>query len=75
MDEISPIAHISGLRMPLLLIHDRDDGIYPVSEAILLKKFCERDNLPVRMQIIAGTLEAKHLKTTALIKNFIEANR
>ena len=75
--EISPILHVSKLKVPLLLIHGENDNIYPVSESILLKKFCDKNHLPVHMKIIADTghyFDKKRNILFAQIDNFTKPN-
>lgn len=74
-DEISPISHVSKLKVPLLLIHGENDNIYPVSDSLLLKKFCDKNKIPTCMKIVSGTghyFDKKRNILFALIDNFIK---
>jgi O-Antigen ligase/Phospholipase/Carboxylesterase len=76
-DEISPISQVSKLKVPLLLIHGENDNIYPVSESILLKKFCDKNKLPVHMKIVSGTghyFDKKRNILFASIDNFTKTD-
>lgn len=77
-DEISPISHVSKLKVPLLLIHGANDNIYPVSESLLLKKFCDKNKLPVRIKIVTNTghyFDKKRNILFASINNFTKTNK
>ncbi len=77
-DEISPIAHVAKLKVPLLLIHGENDKTYSINESYLLKKFCDKNKLSVRMQTVANTghdFANTRNRVFALIKNFIKTNK
>ena len=54
-EQISPEAHLKGLKAPLRLIHGRNDEIYPYTDSVTLKKLCDKYEIPATLEIIDGT--------------------
>lgn len=52
--ELSPLEHLSTLKIPLLLIHGERDATNAFTESLRLKTFCDQLHIPVDCRIIKG---------------------
>ena len=55
-DDIAPVATISRIRRPVLLVHGEDDEIVPIDEARQI--FAARGEAPVELMTVSGDHES-----------------
>ena len=53
-DEISPNLHVKDIKIPLLLVHDKNDELYPYTDSIALKNLCDKYGVPASLEIVEG---------------------
>lgn len=70
-DELSPILHINNLKAPLLLIHGSEDKANHPSESLVLKKLCDKNNIPANCKIIKG-VDSHFTNVRGLVFNIID---
>jgi dipeptidyl aminopeptidase/acylaminoacyl peptidase len=77
--EISPAAHVDQVKIPILLIHGRDDTVVPLEQSRLMADALEHAGKPVELIVQPG---ADHwlsrgdtrLQTLEAIMTFLEKN-
>jgi dipeptidyl aminopeptidase/acylaminoacyl peptidase len=53
-DERSPLHHVDGIRVPLLLLQGEEDHVVPPSQAEVMTRALEADGLPVALAMFPG---------------------
>jgi len=51
-EEISPDMHIKDIKASLLLVHGKNDELYPYTDSIALKKLCDKYGVPASLEIV-----------------------
>jgi dipeptidyl aminopeptidase/acylaminoacyl peptidase len=76
---LSPLTHATEVRIPVLLIHGRDDTVVPIDQSRLMAQALQRAGKPVKLVELKGedhwlSLEETRLRTLIETVAFLEAN-
>ena len=66
LDALSPEAHLARLRVPLFLVHGRDDPVVPFTESLRLERAARAAGLPVRLALVGAVAHVEGGGTGAL---------
>jgi dipeptidyl aminopeptidase/acylaminoacyl peptidase len=76
LDEISPLAHVDAVSVPVLLIHGKDDIVVPYQQTELMYNALTKAGKPVELKVLNGedhwlSREPSRVQTLETMVNFL----
>jgi acetyl esterase/lipase len=66
LDALSPETHLGRLRVPLFLVHGRDDPVVPFTESLRLERAARAAGVPARLALVGAVEHVEGGRTGAL---------